>query len=162
MRLRRLKKFPSVPAGNIPVAFSSCSGYSAALPVAVATDCVFYQCAVQSFFMENAIQFSDFLKVQILSGTVLEAALLEGARKPAYRLLIDFGPMGVKKSSAQLTGLYTPGELVGRTVMAVTNFVPKQIGSFMSDVLVLGFPVNDREIVLACPEREVPPGTRLL
>ena len=108
-----------------------------------------------------AIEYGEFLRVEIHSGRILEAAMLKGARKPAYRLLVDFGPMGVRRSSAQITSLYSPDDLVGRTVMAVTNFRPKQIGSFMSEVLILGFPV-DGKVVLAQPEREVPPGSRLL
>lgn len=107
-----------------------------------------------------AIDYNDFLRVEIHTGRILEAAMLDGVRKPAYRLLVDFGPLGVRRSSAQITALYSPGDLVGRTVMAVTNFRPKQIGSFMSEVLILGFP-TDGKVVLAQPEREVPPGTRL-
>lgn len=112
--------------------------------------------------MQGIIEYSDFLKVQIHSGRVLEAESLEGARKPAYRMTVDFGPLGVKKSSAQLTRIYRNEELVGRTVLAVTNFAPKQIGGFMSEVLILGFPLEGGEVILAQPEREVPPGTRLL
>ena len=109
------------------------------------------------------VSFDDFLKVDIRVGTILEAAPLEGARKPAYRLVIDFGAgVGRKKSSAQLTGHYTPETLKGRQVMAVVNFPPRQIGTFMSEVLTLGFPDEAGEIVLAQPERPVPDGARLV
>lgn len=112
--------------------------------------------------MQDNIEYGDFLKVQIHAGKVVEAEALEGARKPAYRMTVDFGPIGIKKSSAQLTKMYSNEELIGKTVIAVTNFRPKQIGGFMSEVLVLGFPLEGGEVVLVEPEREVPPGTRLL
>ncbi|MGE0151318.1 MAG: tRNA-binding protein [Reyranellaceae bacterium] len=108
------------------------------------------------------IGFDDFLRVDIRVGTILEAAPLEGARKPALRLRIDFGPvLGEKKSSAQITRHYRPEELVGRQVAAVVNFPPRQIGKFMSEVLTLGFPDADGEVVLLQPERQVPNGGRL-
>jgi tRNA-binding protein len=107
------------------------------------------------------ITFDDYLKVDIRVGTILEAALLEGARKPAYRMRIDFGEeIGVKASSAQITVHYGAAELVGRQVMAVINFPPRQIGKFMSQVLTLGFADKDGAIVLASPERAVPNGAR--
>ncbi len=112
--------------------------------------------------MGDTISYADFLRVEIHSGRILEAAPLEGVRKPSYRLRIDFGPLGIKKSSAQLTVAYTPESLVGRSIMAVTNFPPKQIGGFMSEVLVLGFPCEGGKVILAEPERDVPAGTRLL
>ena len=91
-----------------------------------------------------------------------EAAPLEGARKPAFTLSIDFGPeIGVKKSSAQLTVHYTPGSLVGRQVAAVVNFPPRQIGKFMSQVLTLGFPDADGAVVLVVPDKSVPNGGKL-
>jgi tRNA-binding protein len=112
---------------------------------------------------ETAISFDDFLKVDIRIGTVLEAAPLEGARKPAYRMRIDFGDeIGVKASSAQITVHYRAEELVGRQVMAVVNFPPRQIGKFMSQVLTLGFADAEGAIVLASPERGVPNGARLI
>lgn len=108
------------------------------------------------------IGFDDFLRVDIRIGTVLEAVPLEGARKPAYRMRIDFGDeIGIKASSAQLTALYRADELVGRQVMAVVNFPPRQIGKFMSQVLTLGFPGADGAVVLATPERQAPNGSRL-
>ncbi len=111
----------------------------------------------------STISFDDFLKVDIRIGTVLEAAPLEGARKPAYRMRIDFGEeIGIKVSSAQITVHYRAEELVGRQVMAVVNFPPRQIGKFMSQVLTLGFADGDGAIVLATPERIAPNGARLV
>jgi tRNA-binding protein len=108
------------------------------------------------------IGFDDFLRVDIRVGTILEAAPLEGARKPALRLRIDFGPiLGEKKSSAQITRHYKPEELIGKQVAAVVNFPPRQIGKFMSEVLTLGFPDTEGEVVLIQPERKVPNGGRL-
>ena len=108
------------------------------------------------------ISFDDFLKVDIRVGTVLEAAPLEGARKPALRLLIDFGPsLGAKKSSAQITLHYQPEALIGRQVAAVVNFPPRQIGKFMSEVLTLGFPDRDGAVVLVVPDKPVPNGGKL-
>ena len=108
------------------------------------------------------ISFDDFLKVDIRVGTILEAAPLEGARKPALRLLIDFGPeLGAKKSSAQITVHYRPEQLIGRQVAAVVNFPPRQIGKFMSEVLTLGFPDEAGAVVLIAPSLKVPDGGRL-
>ena len=106
--------------------------------------------------------FDTFRQVDIRVGTILEAAPLDGARKPSIRLLIDFGPgVGTKKSSAQITEYYTPDALVGRQVAAVVNFPPRQIGKFMSEVLTLGFPDADDRIVLFSPDQPVPNGARL-
>ena len=108
------------------------------------------------------IVFDDFAKVDIRAGVIVSAEPFPEARKPAYRLAIDFGPaIGVKKSSAQITEHYTREELVGRSVMAVVNFPPRQIGPVRSEVLVLGFPDANGAIVLAAPMSAVPKGARL-
>jgi tRNA-binding protein len=108
------------------------------------------------------ITYDDFAKVDIRVGTVRAAQPLEGARKPAFRLEIDFGPeIGLKKSSAQLTVHYTAESLVGRQVAAVVNFPPRQIGKFMSEVLTLGFPDGDGAVVLILPDKQVPDGGKL-
>ena len=109
------------------------------------------------------ISWEDFEKVDIRAGTVLESTTFPEARKPALKLKIDFGPdIGIKKSSAQITDLYAPDQLVGRQVMAVVNFPPRQIGPFMSEVLTLGFADADGAIVLAGIEHVVPNGERLM
>ena len=110
----------------------------------------------------DTITFDDFLRVDIRIGTIVEAEPFPEARKPAFKLKIDFGPaIGVKKSSAQITEHYTLEELVGRSVMAVVNFPPRQIGPVRSEVLVLGFPDANGAIVLAAPMSAVPRGARL-
>jgi tRNA-binding protein len=108
------------------------------------------------------ISFDDFMKVDVRVGRIVEAAPFPEARKPAFRMMIDFGPIiGVKKSSAQITVHYTPEELVGRRVMAVVNVPPRQIGPLMSEVLTLGVPDENGEVVLLCPDKDVPVGGRL-
>lgn len=110
----------------------------------------------------SEIGFEDFLKVEIRKGTVTRAEPFPEACKPAIKLWVDFGaPMGEKKSSAQITAHYTPAELVGKQVMAVVNFPPRQIGKFMSEVLVLGVPDEAGEVVLLTPDKPVPDGGRL-
>ena len=108
------------------------------------------------------IGFDDFARVDIRVGTVSRAEVAVGARKPALKLWIDFGPeIGEKKSSAQITRHYTPETVVGRQVAAVVNFPPRQIGKVLSEVLVLGFPDVDGQVVLVAPDRPVPDGGRL-
>ncbi|WP_395750604.1 tRNA-binding protein [Prosthecobacter sp.] len=109
------------------------------------------------------ITFEDFLKVELRVGRILEARVFAEANKPAYILQVDFGPeIGVKKSSVQITALYQPEELVGRLVVAVVNFPPKQIGPLMSECLVTGFHNERGEVALCVPDKDVPLGTRLL
>mgnify|MGYP003434046637 CR=1 FL=1 len=107
------------------------------------------------------IAWSDFEKVHLCVGTVLEAAELPNARKPAYVLTIDFGPHGTKRSSAQITKHYTQDELIGRQVVAVINFPEKQVGTVMSQCLVTGFADANGDIILTALERPVPNGSRL-
>ena len=112
--------------------------------------------------MTETVAFADFLKLDIRAGTVVAADPFPEARKPAFKLTIDFGPeIGIRRSSAQITRHYTPETLVGRQVMGVVNFPPRQIGPFMSEVLTLGFPDADGEVVLIAPTRAVPDGGRL-
>lgn len=107
------------------------------------------------------IELQDFERVDIRVGRVLRAEPFPEARRPAIKLWIDFGEMGERKSSAQLTRNYTPPDLVGKMVLAVVNFPPLQVAKFMSEVLVLGVPDADGEVVLLQPERDVPPGGRV-
>lgn len=110
----------------------------------------------------KAISWQDFEQVELRVGTVTWAEPFPEARKPAYKLTVDFGAeVGVRRSSAQITDLYEPDELVGRQVLAVTNFPPKQIGPFMSECLVTGFVQADGSVVLAVPDRPVADGSRL-
>lgn len=108
------------------------------------------------------LSFDDFLKVDMRVGTVVSAEVFHTARKPAYKLIIDFGPeLGLKKSSAQITQRYTCEELIGAQVIAVVNFPPKQIGNCMSEVLVLGLSDIDGAIVLMKPQNPVPNGSKV-
>ena len=109
------------------------------------------------------ISWNDFMKVELRVGRIVEAEIFKEARKPAYKLQVDFGPeLGVRKSSAQITALYQPEELVGRLVLAVVNFPKKQIGPLMSECLVTGFHNADGDVALCVPDLDVPLGTRLL
>jgi tRNA-binding protein len=113
--------------------------------------------------MNQTISWSDFEKVELRVGKVVSAAAFPEARKPAYVLQIDFGEeIGLRKSSAQITALYRPEELLGRLVVAVVNFPEKQIGPLMSECLVTGFHDGNGDVALCVPDREVPLGTRLL
>ena len=109
----------------------------------------------------GVIDVSDFARVDIRVGRVIEAEPFAQARKPAYKLRIDFGPIGIRRSSAQLTAHYQPEQLRGRLVVAVTNFPPRQIGPIRSEVLVLGVPDADGEVVLLEPTHDVPLGGRV-
>ncbi|MEM1434635.1 MAG: tRNA-binding protein [Pseudomonadota bacterium] len=110
----------------------------------------------------NEIEWSDFAKVELRVGTIVAVDEFPEARKPAYKLRVDFGEtVGVRKSSAQITDLYEPGSLVGRQVLAVVNFPPKQIGPVRSECLVTGFHREDGSVVLAVPDQDVPNGARL-
>jgi tRNA-binding protein len=112
--------------------------------------------------MAETITFSDFERVDIRVGTITDALAFPEARKPAYKLLIDFGPeIGTKSSSAQLTVHYRPDQLIGRQVCAVVNFPPRQIGPFISEVLTLGMPDGDDAVVLIKPDFKVPNGGKL-
>ena len=109
------------------------------------------------------ISWNDFTKVELRVGRVLQAEVFKEARKPAYKLLVDFGPeLGQRKSSAQITVHYQPEDLVGRLVVAVVNFPKKQIGPLMSECLITGFHNADGHVALCVPDGEVPLGTRLL
>jgi tRNA-binding protein len=110
----------------------------------------------------SSISFDDFMKVDIRIGTIIEVENFPEARKPAYKLKIDFGPeIGVRKSSAQITVHYTPDELMGRQVAAVVNFPPRQIGPFMSEVLTLGFADQNGDVVLIEVGKPCPNGSRM-
>jgi tRNA-binding protein len=107
------------------------------------------------------ITWADFERVDMRVGVVVDAQPFPEARRPAVKLWVDFGPLGVKRSSAQVTERYTPGELVGRRVVAVVNFPPKQIGPFISEVLVLGAYDEHDQVILLRPDFDVTPGSKI-
>jgi len=112
--------------------------------------------------VSEPISWADFERVELRIGTIIAVDEFPEARKPAWKLTVDFGELGTRRSSAQITSHYTRDELLGRQVLAVVNFPPKQIGPFRSEVLVTGFADASGAIVLAIPERTVPNGARLV
>jgi len=118
--------------------------------------------ACESNFIMETISWADFEKVELRVGTIVDVEDFPEARKPAFKLKVDFGDeIGVKKSSAQITDLYSRGDLIGRQVLAVINFPPRQIGPVRSECLVTGFQREDGAVVLATPESKVPDGAKL-
>jgi tRNA-binding protein len=110
---------------------------------------------------ENIINWQDFERVDIRIGTIVRVEPFPEARKPAFKLWVDLGPLGIKKSSAQLTVRYTPEQLIGTQVLVVTNFAPRQVGPFISEILVTGFVGESGDVVLARPDAPVPNGSKL-
>jgi len=108
--------------------------------------------------MDNTLTWDDFMKVEMRAGTIISAEVFKVARNPAYKMVVDFGEYGTRKTSAQITKLYEPDMLVGKQVIAVVNFPPKQIATLMSECLVLGVIGNDKEVTLLQPERGVENG----
>lgn len=111
--------------------------------------------------MDEKLTWDDFMKVEMRVGTIISAEEFKEARNPAYKMIIDFGEFGNKKTSAQIMELYRPEDLIGRQVVAVINFPPKQIANFMSECLVLGGIGESKEVTLLFPERKVKNGTRI-
>jgi tRNA-binding protein len=110
---------------------------------------------------KNTLTWSDFEKVEMRIGTILSAEIFEEVKKPAYKIIVDFGPLGNRKTSAQLTALYKPEELIGKQVVAVVNFPPKQIANMMSECLILGGLGEDRDVTLIQPGKKVANGSRI-
>jgi tRNA-binding protein len=111
--------------------------------------------------MENVISWADFEKIDMRVGTIIAAEVFAVARKPAYKISVDFGEMGIRKSSAQITKLYTPSDLIGRQIIAVVNFPIKQIGPFMSECLIMGAIGKEGEITLLTTDFKVENGVRI-
>lgn len=111
--------------------------------------------------MMEQIAFSDFEKIEIRSGTIIHAEVFSKAKKPAYKLKIDFGALGIKQSSAQITAHYAPDQLIGKQILAVVNFPVKQIADYLSECLVLGLYQHDGSVILITTERSVENGLRL-
>lgn len=109
----------------------------------------------------DEILWSDFTKIDLRVGTIVSAEVFKEVRNPAFKLQIDFGPLGIKKSSAQITKLYEPQSLIGKQVVAVVNFPPKQIATIMSECLILGGIGEENSVTLLQPERSVPNGTKI-
>ncbi len=109
----------------------------------------------------NSLSWEDFSKVEMRIGTVISAEVFKEVRNPAYKITIDFGDLGIKKTSAQVTKLYTCEEIIGKQVVAVVNFPPKQIANIMSECLILGGLGEDKEVILMQPERKVKNGTKI-
>lgn len=110
---------------------------------------------------KNTIQWDDFSKIEMRIGTVISCEVSEKARSPAYKMTIDFGEFGIRKTSAQITKLYQPENIIGKQVIAVVNFPPKQIANIMSECLILGGVGKDNEVTLIQPERETENGTKI-
>lgn len=109
----------------------------------------------------NNLTWEGFMNVEMRIGTILTAEIFKEVRNPAYKMQIDFGELGIRKTSAQITKLYTPEELIGRQIVAVVNFPPKQIANMMSECLILGGIGEEKSIILLQPERKVPNGLRV-
>ena len=110
---------------------------------------------------KNKLTWTDFEKVEMRIGTILSAEIFEEVKKPAYKIIVDFGPLGNRKTSAQLTALYKPKELIGKQVVAVVNFPPKQIANMMSECLILGGLGENRDVTLIQPGKKVANGTKI-
>ncbi|WP_440881570.1 tRNA-binding protein [Tenacibaculum sp. C7A-26P2] len=111
--------------------------------------------------IKNIISWDDFVKVDMRIGTIINVENLKNAKKPAYKMFIDFGELGIRKTSAQITKLYQPQDLIGKQVVAVVNFPKKQISNFMSECLILGGLGNKKEVTIISPERKVKNGTKI-